>query len=141
MEPGALRSISGCDTSVTVQVKKRPHRLPPLQGLGKGLLVLSFVYRNLLQFRPLGNEVHGAVEDLGETAAVVAQALQPDGGALAAATRPALEQIEEAVEQLAVRVAEQLVTHVAELGGVAPQRLRRIGQRVRFLQLAGGVAA
>src|SRR6266446_4731438 len=56
-------------------------------------------------------------------------------------SRPALEQVEETIEQLPVRMSEELVTDIAELGGVAPQWLRRFGCGTRLLQGVRGVAA
>src|SRR5438477_74751 len=58
--------------------------LARLQCLGKGLLVRHFVDGVLLQLGPLADHLQGAVEDLGEPAAVVAQPLDTDGGTLAA---------------------------------------------------------
>src|SRR5438105_10456657 len=81
------------------------------------------------------------VEDLREAAAVRPQPLHADDRAFPAAARPALEQIEEAVEQLAVRVAEELVTHVAKLGGVAAQWLGGVGAAGRVLEPFRSVAA
>jgi len=87
---------------------KRLPPLPSLLRLGKRFLIAGFVDGNAGKLGAPGDEIERALEDLGETLAIVAQALQADGGALSAPPGPSFEQIEEAVEELAVGVAQEL---------------------------------
>src|SRR5258706_1134701 len=116
-------------------------RLHGLESPRKRLLVRLFVDRQLLQFRALAHQLHGAVEDVREAQAVVPQALHADGRTLAAPARPALEQVEEAVEQLAVGMAQELIANIAEFGRISAQRLGCRQIRAVLRQRPRGVLA
>src|SRR5262249_10519820 len=123
---GDVQRLLHHDTDVMLR-DKRALALSSLLHFGKRFPIHAFVNRDLLQLGAPGDQVEGPVENLGKPVAIVPQSLQPDLRALAPSPRPSFEQVEETIEQLPIRVAQQLVAHVAEFGGVAAERLGRLG--------------
>src|SRR5947208_3326547 len=123
---GGAQRLSQPDTDVRLR-DKRALPLSSLLYFGKRFAVHPFVNRNLLQLRATGDQVERAVEDLGKPLAIVPQTLHADLRRFAAPARPSLEQVEEPVEQLPVRMAQELIPDIAEFNGIAPERLGGLG--------------